>query len=59
MRVLRDLEHLGEKNLKLWMPNKPEEGGLQAKMGAFGLANLKVFGFLDEVFGIKRVIVEE
>jgi hypothetical protein len=55
MRIYRGLEHLGEKR-KLWLASTPEEGGLQAKVGAFGLANNKAFGFLDDVFDIKRVI---
>lgn len=55
MRIYRELEHLGVKR-RLWLASTPEEGGLQAKVGAFGLVNNKAFGFLDEVFDIKRVI---
>lgn len=58
MKVFDDLSHLGERQRRVWMPNRPEEGGLQAKIGAFGLANIKVYGFLDEVFGIHRETVE-
>jgi len=58
MRVFDDLSHLGSKWRRVWMPSKPEEGGLQAKIGAFGLLNMKAYGFLDEVFGIRRVTVE-
>jgi pimeloyl-ACP methyl ester carboxylesterase len=54
MRVFADLAHLGERKRQLWMPNKPEDGGLQAKIGAFSLVNMKTYGFLDEVFGIRR-----
>ena len=55
MRIYRELEHLGDKK-KLWLARTPEEGGLQAKVGAFGLANNKAFGFLDEAFNIRRVV---
>lgn len=58
MRVFDDLGHLEEKCRGVWMPNRPEVGGLQAKIGAFGLVNLKAYAFLDEVFGIWRVTVE-
>ncbi|EAT91808.1 hypothetical protein SNOG_00313 [Parastagonospora nodorum SN15] len=58
MKVFDDLGHLEERWRRVWMPNRPEEGGLQAKIGAFGLANMKAYGFLDEVFGIRRVTVE-
>jgi hypothetical protein len=58
MKVFDGLGHLEERWRRVWMPNRPEEGGLQAKIGAFGLANMKVYGFLDEVFGIRRVTVE-
>lgn len=53
MRIYRELP--GDSK-RLWLASTPEEGGLQAKVGAFGLANNKVFGFLDEIFDIKRVI---
>ncbi|KAI9693981.1 MAG: hypothetical protein M1822_003252 [Bathelium mastoideum] len=56
MRVSADLVHLGERWRRVWIPSKPEEGGLQAKMGAFGLANSKAYAFLDEVFEINRTI---
>nr|A0A7L8UVC6.1 RecName: Full=Hydrolase ffsE; AltName: Full=Cytochalasans biosynthesis cluster protein ffsE [Aspergillus flavipes]QOG08947.1 FfsE [Aspergillus flavipes] len=59
MRVFGDLKHLGERRRTLWMPSRPEEGGLQAKIGAFGLVNTKAFGFLDGVFGVKRVLEAE
>lgn len=58
MRVFDGLGHIEERWRSVWMPSRPEEGGLQAKIGAFGLANMKVYGFLDEVFGIRRVTVE-
>ncbi|KAI1174426.1 Alpha/Beta hydrolase protein [Nemania sp. FL0916] len=58
MRVFDDLGHLEDKWRRVWMPSKPGEGGLQAKIGAFGLVNMKAYGFLDEVFGIHRVTVD-
>lgn len=56
MRVFDDLGHLGESNRKLWVPSRPEEGGLQAKVGSFGLVNMKVYNFLDDVFGVRRIV---
>lgn len=56
MRVFSDLNHLGERDRQLWLPSLPEEGGLQAKVGAFDLVNMKAYGFLDKVFGVSRVI---
>jgi pimeloyl-ACP methyl ester carboxylesterase len=58
MKVFDGLGHLDERWRRVWMPSRPEEGGLQAKIGAFGLVNMKAYGFLDEVFGIRRVTVE-
>jgi pimeloyl-ACP methyl ester carboxylesterase len=58
MRVFDDLAHLGERKRRLWVPSRPEEGGLQAKIGAFGLVNMKAYSFLDDVFGIQRVTVD-
>ncbi|KAI0446924.1 Alpha/Beta hydrolase protein [Xylaria telfairii] len=58
MRVFDGLGHLDDKWRRVWMPNKPQEGGLQAKVGAFGLANMKTYAFLDDVFGIHRVTAE-
>lgn len=55
MKVFNDLAHLGEQERRLWMPSRPDEGGLQAKIGAFGLANMNAYRFLDEVLGIRRV----
>ena len=52
MGVFNDLAHLGERERRLWMP---DEGGLQAKIGAFGPANMKAYGFPDEVSGIRGV----
>ncbi len=57
MRVFGDFAHLGESKRRLWVPSRPEEGGLQAKVGAFGLVNMKVYSFLDDVFEIQRVTV--
>jgi hypothetical protein len=42
----------GEK--ELWVGTSPGEGGLQAKMGAIGLVNQRVFAFFDRQFGVVR-----
>ncbi|KAI0479862.1 dipeptidyl aminopeptidase/acylaminoacyl peptidase [Xylaria cf. heliscus] len=39
---------------ELWVATTPGDGSLQAKIGAFGLCNQRVFTFLDTHFGIKR-----
>ncbi|KAI9708168.1 MAG: hypothetical protein M1820_004122 [Bogoriella megaspora] len=57
VRVSADLKHLDERQRRVWIPSKPEEGGLQAKMGAFGLANTRAYDFLDDVFGINRTLL--
>ena len=57
MRIARELGHLGEENLSIWMPSVPGEGGLQAKMGALALCNQKTYEFLDRVFEVKRDVV--
>jgi hypothetical protein len=44
MRIYRELEHLGEKK-KLWLASTPEEGGLQAKVGALDWLTIKFLGF--------------
>ncbi|KAJ5956428.1 hypothetical protein N7501_010707 [Penicillium viridicatum] len=52
--ILQDLAHLPESQKKLWTSSAPEEGGLQAKVGSFGLAAQRTVQFLDEQFGIQR-----
>ncbi|TLS21199.1 uncharacterized protein PpBr36_10633 [Pyricularia pennisetigena] len=42
----------GEK--ELWVGTSPGAGGLQAKMGAIGLANQRVFAFFDRQLGVVR-----
>ena len=55
-RVFSKLDKLSEKNgeKRLWMASTPGTGSLQAKMGAMQLVNQKTFGFLDEVFDVRR-----
>lgn len=54
-KIYKELEHLGS-NRRIWLASTPEEEGLQAKIGASGLANNKTFAFLDEIFNIERVV---
>ncbi|GKZ85688.1 hypothetical protein AnigIFM56816_011659 [Aspergillus niger] len=52
--ILEDLAHLPENQKSLWVASAPEEGGLQAKVGAFGLAAQRIIQFLDEQLDMKR-----
>ncbi|KAL3420418.1 alpha/beta hydrolase [Phlyctema vagabunda] len=56
--ILRDLVHLPDAHKRLWVANEPEDGGLQAKVGAFGLYAQRTLQFLDEHFGIERDMLE-
>lgn len=53
-RILEALNHLSAEQKKSWIPKEPGDGGLQAKVGAWGLVNKHTFEFLDRHFGIKR-----
>lgn len=57
-RIHRLLINVKEEDKQVWMPHEAALGGLQAKMGAFGLVQMKTFAFLDEKFGIKREILK-
>ena len=52
--ILDDMAHLSENQKELWISSAPEEGGLQAKVGAFGLAAQRTVQFLDEQLGMRR-----
>lgn len=53
-KIYDKLTHLREDQKELWIPSVPGEGGLQAKVGAFGLSQQRTFKFLDKHFGIER-----
>jgi len=57
-RILDELAHLPAGHKRLWVASEPEDGGLQAKVGAFGLYAQRMVQFLDEHFGIERDIDE-
>ena len=57
-RVLDDLDHLPSSKKRLWLASEPEDGGLQAKVGAFGLSAQRTVQFLDEHFGIDRKVLK-
>ncbi|KAI2733054.1 hypothetical protein CBS147332_69 [Penicillium roqueforti] len=40
LRVFNALEHLGDNRREMWIGRSPEEGGLQAKIGAIGLGSM-------------------
>lgn len=54
MQVYYNLSNQNESNKKVWIPEAPGDGGLQAKVGAFGISTLKTFEFLDKIFDINR-----
>ncbi|KAF2098824.1 alpha/beta hydrolase [Rhizodiscina lignyota] len=43
-----------DKKHELWIPTGPGQGSLQAKVAALASLHTKTFGWLDDVFGIKR-----
>ncbi|EEY15224.1 dipeptidyl aminopeptidase/acylaminoacyl peptidase [Verticillium alfalfae VaMs.102] len=54
MQIQTELVNVPESDKKLWFSEEPGEGGIQAKIGAFGLAHMRTFAFLDKSFGIQR-----
>lgn len=48
------LSQVSEENKCVWLATKPEEGGLQAKIGAINLSAQKTFEFLNRYFGMDR-----
>jgi pimeloyl-ACP methyl ester carboxylesterase len=56
MQIYKDLAHLGEDRREMWIATDAAEGGLQSKIGAFGVANERTFAFLDRQFKIDRKI---
>lgn len=46
-RIYRALDHLGESQKECWIASTIEEGGLQAKIGAFELGNYRIFNWCD------------
>lgn len=57
-RVYEALSHLEEGEKRIWIAKLPEDGGLQAKIGAIGLMAQKTFEFLDQQLGVKRSELE-
>jgi hypothetical protein len=55
-KVFSRLQHLPVDRKRLWVGKEVSDGGLQAKVGVFGLAQHRTFAFLDEQFGIHRSI---
>ncbi|CZR58352.1 related to alpha/beta hydrolase [Phialocephala subalpina] len=53
-KIMKKLGHIEEVKKEVWIPNDPGEGGLQAKVGAWGLLHEKTFRFLDQHFEIRR-----
>ncbi|KAF8846581.1 alpha/beta-hydrolase [Acephala macrosclerotiorum] len=53
-KIFGKLHHLPDERKRLWIGKDVSDGGLQAKVGAFGLAHQRNFTFLDEQFKIER-----
>ena len=57
-RIYDELTALRDDQKKSWIPKEPREGGLQAKIGAFGVSNMRTFAFLDIHFDIQRQVLQ-
>lgn len=55
-RIYEELVNVPEGQKIKWIAQDAGEGGLQSKVGAFGVLTQKTFAFLDNVFGINRRI---
>ncbi|CRK30780.1 hypothetical protein BN1708_015866 [Verticillium longisporum] len=53
-QIQTELVNVPESEKVVWFSEEPGEGGIQAKIGAFGLAHMRTFAFLDKKFGIQR-----
>jgi hypothetical protein len=49
----------GEEGLTMWDPVGPGQGSLQAKLGAVSRFQLKIFSWMDGVFGIQRQPIDK
>ncbi|KAF7907428.1 uncharacterized protein EAF01_005014 [Botrytis porri] len=54
VRILNELTNVDDTEKEKWIPVEPCDGGLQAKIGAFGLSNMKTFAFFDKHFKVER-----
>lgn len=57
-RIYNALSHLPENKKVQWIATDAAEGGLQSKVGAFGILAFKTYAFLDDVFEIERVVAK-
>ncbi|KAK7749849.1 hypothetical protein SLS53_000430 [Cytospora paraplurivora] len=55
-RIYRELVNVPDEQKIKWIAQDMGEGGLQSKVGAFGVLAQKTFAFLDNMFGIDRSI---
>ncbi|CRK16085.1 hypothetical protein BN1723_002260, partial [Verticillium longisporum] len=53
-QIQTELVNVPDSDKVVWFSEQPGEGGIQAKIGAFGLAHMRTFEFLDKSFGIHR-----
>ncbi|CAI6337895.1 unnamed protein product [Periconia digitata] len=56
-KIYDALGHLGEHKKKHWTADEVEDGGLQAKIGAFWMFNYRTFAWCDEHLPVKREII--
>ncbi|GFF48354.1 2,6-dihydropseudooxynicotine hydrolase [Aspergillus udagawae] len=53
-RIFAKLQHLPESKKKLWVAEGVGQGGLQAKIGAIGIKQQRMFAWLDKQLQIRR-----
>ncbi|BDD60846.1 hypothetical protein MPDQ_007219 [Monascus purpureus] len=53
-RIFARLDHLPEHRKDLWVPTGVDLGGLQAKIGAIGMKQQRMFAWLDQQLEIRR-----
>lgn len=50
LRIYNELSHLKDGDRKLWVPTKPSQGSLQAKVAALAALHANMFSWLNDVF---------
>ena len=54
IRIYQALSHVPEEQKMQWIATDAAEGGLQSKVGAFGVLTQQTFSWLDRIFSIDR-----
>ncbi|KAF2642237.1 alpha/beta-hydrolase [Massarina eburnea CBS 473.64] len=53
-KIYDALGHLPDEKKRHWLSDQVEDGGLQAKVGAFWVSNYRMFAWCDQHLGVKR-----